>query len=312
MTDNAAPAAPPAIPFVKEFPFEYGVVDQMSPLVRRVIARNPGPFTYTGSGTYIIGRGAVAVIDPGPENDDHRIALSNILQGETVSHILITHTHRDHCGGARTFADAVGAPIYGFGPHPKSLAEDEAPALEEGADYNYAPDHLLDDGAVIHGPGWTVDAVHTPGHISNHLCFGLREEKALFTGDHVMGWATTVIIPPDGHMGDYFNSLEKLIARDDNRYYPTHGAPIDQPQRFARAIRTHRRIRDGQILQQLRDGKTRIREEMVPAMYADIDSRLHGAAALNVLAHLIRLVETDAAQTDGGSITLASRFSPVI
>ena len=286
------------IPFVKDFQFDYGAVDQVSPLIRRVVARNPGPFTYTGSGTYIIGRQSVAVIDPGPDDEAHITALLAAVDGQTVSHILITHTHRDHCGGARALAEATGAPLYGFSAHPARKPGEDDPALEEGADYDYAPDEVLVDGDVINGENWTIEAVHTPGHISNHLCFGLRQEKALFTGDHIMGWATTVIIPPDGHMGDYFDSLDKLLSRDDTRYYPTHGAPIENPQRFTRAVRTHRRIRDGQILQQLKAGRSRIREEIVPAMYTDVDPRLHGAAALNVLAHLIRLVETGAVVAD--------------
>lgn len=289
-----------AIPFVKDFDFSYGEPAQLSPLVRRVIANNPGPFTYTGSGTYIVGRpgGAVAVIDPGPDNSAHIDALVAAVSKDRVSHILITHTHSDHCGGAREFAERTGAPIHAAGPHPVSDPAHDAPALDEGADYRFRPDHVIADGAIIDGAGWTIEAVATPGHLSNHLCFALKEEKALFTGDHIMGWATTVVAPPDGDMGAYLASLDKLLARDDRIYYPTHGAPIETPHRFVRAVKTHRRIRDGQILDQLKAGRTRIRE-IVPAMYADVDKRLHGAAALNVFAHLIRLVETGAVATDG-------------
>ncbi len=289
------------IPFIKDFNFAYGEAAALSPLVRRVIAKNPGPFTYTGSGTYIIGKeGAhdLAVIDPGPDDDAHLEALVRAVGKGRVSHILVTHTHRDHCGGARKFAERVKAPIYAAGPHPVKDAAHDAPALDEGADYAFKPDRLLADGARVEGEGWTIGAVATPGHLSNHLCFALEEEASLFTGDHIMGWATTVVAPPDGDMGDYLESLEKLLARDDRIYFPTHGAPIERPQRYVRAVRAHRRIRDGQILEQLKQGRTRIKE-ITPAMYADIDKRLHGAAALNVFAHLIRLNRIGAVETDG-------------
>ena len=286
------------IPFVKEFDFVYGEAAQLSPLVRRVIANNPGPFTYTGSGTYLIGERSVAVIDPGPYDPGHTDALIAAAP-DGISHILITHTHHDHCGGARMLAEKTGAPVLGFGPHPQNNAPPlDDHALEEGGDKSFAPDEIISDGDLIEGDGWALEAVHTPGHLSNHLCFALDEEKALFTGDHMMGWATTVIVPPTGHMGDYFDSLEKLLARDEEIYYPTHGAPILKPHRFVRAVRTHRRIRDGQIIEQLKQGRTQIKD-MVAAMYADIDPRLHGAAAMNVLAHLIRLVETGVVGVEG-------------
>lgn len=289
----------PTIPFVKDFAFAYGEPAQLSPLVRRVIANNPGPFTYTGTGTYIVGSGGdLAVIDPGPDDDVHLGALAAAIGSGRVSHILITHTHRDHCGGARKFAAKVGAPLVGAAPHPDAPQIVEGPSLEEGADRAYQPDRILKDGERLAGEEWTIETVSTPGHISNHLCFALVEEKALFTGDHIMGWATTVVAPPDGDMSDYFASLEKLLARDDRLYYPTHGAPIENPRRFVRAVKTHRRIRDGQILEQLRQGRSRIKD-IVPAMYADIDKRLHGAAALNVMAHLIRLVKNGIVATDG-------------
>lgn len=291
--------ATPAIPFVKTFDFDYGAPSALSDRITRVIARNPGPFTYTGSGTYIIADGgAAAVIDPGPALDEHFEALFAALAGRPVSHVLVTHTHADHCGLARRFADRARAPILAFGPHPARSPRDDAPALDEGGDYAFAPDEKLADGAIIEGEGWSIEAVHTPGHLSNHLCYALREEGALFTGDHVMGWSTSVVAPPDGSMGAYLASLEKLLTRTDRVYYPTHGAPIDRPQAFVRAVRAHRRIRDGQILDQLSKGKSKIRE-IVAALYADIDPRLHGAAALNVFAHLIRLVETGAVVCEG-------------
>jgi len=286
------------IPFIKDIDFKPGVADGVLPGVRRVIANNPGPYTYTGTGTYIIGEGAVAVIDPGPDDPAHIDALMAALGAERVSHILITHTHSDHCGGARAFAARCGAPVLGFGPHPVKRQQDDAPALEEGGDYNFKPDEIIGGGAVIETENWRIETVHTPGHLSNHLCFALPAQKALFTGDHVMGWATTVIAPPDGDMGDYLDSLEKLLRRDDAIYLPTHGAPIESPHRFVRAVRTHRLMRDAQIVEQIKAGKTHIKE-IVPAMYADIDPRLHQAAALNVLAHLIRLVRLGTISCDG-------------
>lgn len=299
------------IPFVKDVSFEYGRPDRLSPLIRRVICNNPGPFTFTGSGTYLIGldKGPLAVIDPGPDDQSHQDALVAATGGARVSHVLITHTHKDHCGGARSFAARVGAPILGAGPHPVADKAHDAPALEEGADYRFTPDAILKDGERVSGGGWTIEAVATPGHLSNHLCFALIEEKALFTGDHIMGWSTTVVAPPDGDMGDYLASLEKLLGRDDARHFPTHGAPIDKPRPFVRAIKTHRLMRDGQILEQLRQGKTGIRE-IVAAVYADIDTRLHSAAALNVQAHLIRLVRTGAVACDGEP-TLGARYRAV-
>ncbi len=289
-----------AISFVKDIDFTYGAVDRLSPLVRRVIARNPGPFTYTGSGAYIIGsdHGPLAVIDPGPDLPDHVDALMAAIGGAPVSHILITHTHRDHCGAAAAFAARTGAKTFGGGPHPRRTGNAGAPALEEGGDLGFTPDVVLADGATVEADGWSIGAVATPGHLPNHLCFALTSEGALFTGDHVMGWSTTVVAPPEGDMGDYLASLDRLLAREDEIYYPTHGAPIRNPKAFVRAIRAHRRIRDGQILDQLRRGRTHI-SDIVPAMYADIDPRLHPAAALNVLAHLIRLVRIGEVTCDG-------------
>jgi glyoxylase-like metal-dependent hydrolase (beta-lactamase superfamily II) len=276
------------IPFVRNVDFAYGVADSPAPGVRRIIANNPGPFTYTGSGTYIVGAGEVAIIDPGPEDLAHLEAVARALAGERVGAILITHTHRDHCGGARAMAARFDAPLLGFGPHPVRRAEDDAPALDEGGDYAFAPDRLIGDGALIEGDGFRLEALHTPGHLSNHLCFADAHSRALFTGDHIMGWATTVVAPPDGDMDAYIESLDRLLQRDDALYLPTHGAPIMAPQRFVRAVRTHRLMRDAQILDQLKEGPATI-AAITLALYADIDRRLHGAAALNVFAHLIRL-----------------------
>ena len=287
-----------SIPFVKNIDFTPGRPDRVLDGVRRVIANNPGPFTYTGTGTYMIGEGEVAVIDPGPDDPAHLDALAAALQGERVSYILITHTHRDHCGGARAFAKRVGAPILGFGAHPARKRKPEDPRLEEGGDREFAPDEIIADGAIIEADGWRLEAVHTPGHLSNHLCFALPAQKALFTGDHIMGWSTTVVVPPEGDMDDYMASLDLLLAREDDIYLPTHGAPIKNPKRFTRAVRAHRMMRDAQILEQIRHGRARIKE-MVAVMYADVDPRVHGAAAMTVLAHLIRLARLGRVACDG-------------
>lgn len=299
------------IPFVKDFPFEYGVPDEIRPGVRRIIARNPGPFTYTGSGTYTVSddrnSNPCAIIDPGPDNIDHINALLKATSSQGISHILITHTHSDHCGGAKLLQEKCGAPIFGYGPHPIDDVLKDAPALDEGADYQFKPDHLLIDGDKIDGDGWTLEALWTPGHISNHLCFALPAQQILFTGDHIMGWATTVIIPPDGSMTDYFASLDKLLDRDDAVYLPTHGAPISKPQQFVRAIRTHRKMRDAQIIHQLEDGKSQI-PEIVATIYAGIDKKLHVAAGLNVLAHLIGLCHAGRVICNGEA-TLSGRYA---
>ncbi|MCU0890402.1 MAG: MBL fold metallo-hydrolase [Sandarakinorhabdus sp.] len=265
----------------------YGRLDARSPLVRRLLARNPSPFTFTGTGTFVVGQpgGTVAVIDPGPADPAHIRALIAALAGETVSHIVITHTHMDHSPAAPALKAATGALIVGCAP---LVLADDGPRADAGFDATYAPDHVLADGERIEGPGWTLTAVATPGHTSNHLCFALEQEKALFTGDHVMGWSTTVVAPPDGDMAAYMASLEKLMARDDVIYHPTHGEPVTDPQRFVKHLLAHRRQRETQILRAIDEGLSTI-PQMVAAMYAMVDKRLHPAAGRSVLAHLIDL-----------------------
>lgn len=284
-----------AIPFIRELDFEYGEPAELSPLVRRVICNNPGGFTFHGTGTYIIGRGKVAIVDAGPLDERHVEAVLRAVEGETVTHQLITHTHIDHSPAARLVKDATGAQTWGYGPHGGDRG---GPKVEEGGDHDFAPDHVIRHGDIVEGDGWSVEAVHTPGHTSNHICFGLREEKALFTGDHVMGWSTTVVSPPDGNMTDYFNSLDKLLERDDQRYYPTHGAPIENVHDFVRAYRAHRQLRESQILDLLKGGPRTI-PEMVATMYADVPKNLHPAAARSVLAHLIHMVHDGRVAVDG-------------
>lgn len=263
----------------------YGTSEPLSPLVRRVLARNPSPFTYLGTGTYIVGSGTVAIIDPGPDDDAHLDAILSASEGETVSHIVVTHTHKDHSPLAVRLQEATGAEVTGCAP---LVIVDDGPRSDAAFDGSYTPDRVLKDGESVAGPGWTLTAVHTPGHTSNHLCFALEEEGALFSGDHIMGWSTTVVSPPDGDMTAYMESLDKLLAREDRIYYPTHGEPVENPRRLVRGYKTHRRQREAQILDLLAEGPRRI-SEMVRIMYAMVNKALHPAAGRSVLAHLIDL-----------------------
>jgi glyoxylase-like metal-dependent hydrolase (beta-lactamase superfamily II) len=280
----------------------YGRLVARSPLVRRLLARNPSAFSYTGTGTFVVGHGTVAVIDPGPDDPAHVQAIVDGLSGETISHIVITHTHMDHSPAAPALKAATGAKIVGCAP---LVLSDDGPRADAGFDATYAPDAVLADGDSITGPGWTLTAVHTPGHTSNHLCFALAEEKALFSGDHVMGWSTTVVAPPDGDMAAYMASLRKLLDRDDAIYHPTHGEPVTDPQRFVRGLITHRKQRENQILRLLGEGTDAI-PAMVAMMYAMVDKRLHPAAERSVLAHLIDLQAQGRVQPAGAGWQLVA------
>ena len=283
------------IPFVRQLEFDYGRVDQVSPLIRRVVANNPGPFTFLGTGTYIVGRGEVAVIDPGPDMADHLEALLAAVMGERVTHILTTHTHADHSPLAHPMASRTGATVIGRaspGALPSTIE------LDEPGEGEFRPDIEVADGERIKGPGWTLEAIATPGHISNHVCYALLEENALFSGDHVMGWSTTVISPPHGDMTDYYASLDVVAARGFATLWPTHGPPVTEVAPFLQAYKAHRLDRERQILEVLAEGPRRI-ADMVPVMYAAVDPRLHPAAAHSVFAHLIHLVRQGQVATDG-------------
>ena len=293
------------IPFVREMTFAYGEVQQVSPLIRRVVAENPGPFTYLGTGVYIIGHGEVAVIDPGPPIETHLQALKTALAGERVTHVLTTHTHLDHSPLAHPLARWAGAGVYGR-PDPAAAHLDVS--LEEDGEAGFAPDVLVNDGDVFAGPGWTLEAVQTPGHMSNHVCYALREENALFSGDHIMGWSTTVISPPDGNMGDYYRSLAKVRARNFETLWPTHGPPVTDVNAFIDAYIAHRRAREDAILARLKAGDTLI-PDMVKIIYKDVDARLHAPAAHSVLAHMIHLVEAGRAKANG-PFALTTHFHP--
>jgi glyoxylase-like metal-dependent hydrolase (beta-lactamase superfamily II) len=267
-------------------PWPTGTSEQLEPLVRRVLAPNPSPYTFTGTQTYLVGdRGDVAVIDPGPDEEPHLAALTEAIGERTVVAIMCTHTHRDHSPAAIPLKARTGAPIVGCAP---LVLDSDGPRADAPFDAGYIPDRVLDDGDSVSGDGWTLTAVATPGHTSNHLCFALEESGALFTGDHVMGWSTSVVVPPDGDMRDYMESLDRLYNREDRVYYPAHGPAVEKPRQLVRGMIGHRRQRERQILRLLGDQPYEI-AAMVPEMYKGLDPRLVGAAGKSVEAHLIDL-----------------------
>ena len=284
--------------------------ERVSPLVRRLVAGNAGPFTFTGTCTYLVGEGRVAVIDPGPDDPAHLAALLDALEGGSVSHIMVTHTHRDHSPNARALARITGAPVVGCAPHRRArqLAEGETAALDASVDQDHRPDRVLDEGDAVEGWGWRLEAVPTPGHTANHLAFALPQERALFSGDHVMAWSTSVIAPPDGAMGPYLASLERVLARDDAVYWPGHGGPVREPGRFVRALIRHRRAREAAILAGLAAGDRTI-PEIVGAVYPDLAPALSAAAGLSVLAHLEDLIERGRV-TAGRGTGLGAEYRP--
>jgi glyoxylase-like metal-dependent hydrolase (beta-lactamase superfamily II) len=279
-------------------PWPTGLADPVEPLVLRVLAPNPSPYTYTGTQTYVVGPvdgPDCAVIDPGPNEPDHIDAIIAAIGARRVLAIMCTHTHRDHSPAAAPLSQRTGAPVVGCAP---LVLQVEGPRSDEAFDTTYAPDRVLEDGEGMRGTGWTLTAIATPGHTSNHLCFALEESGALFTGDHVMGWSTSVVIPPDGDMGDYMASLEKLLARDDVRYHSAHGAAIEKPKQLVRGMIGHRRQREGQILRLLGE-EARPVSGFIPAMYKGLDERLIPAAEMSVTAHLIDLEKRGMVTCDG-------------
>lgn len=264
----------------------YALAEQVAPLVRRVLAHNPSAFTFTGTQTYLVGNASdVAVIDPGPDVDTHVAAILHAIGGATVTAICCTHTHRDHSPAAASLAAMTGAQVVGCAP---LVLSDDGPRADAAFDTDYAPDRVLADGESLSGDGWTLTAVATPGHTSNHLCYALEPGGALFTGDHVMAWSTSVVAPPDGDMADYMASLARLYDREDSIYYPAHGPAVTNPRQLVRGMIGHRRQRERQILRLLEDGETTI-ADMVPKMYVGVDKALYPAAGRSVLAHLIDL-----------------------
>jgi glyoxylase-like metal-dependent hydrolase (beta-lactamase superfamily II) len=283
-----------------DFDPRYGEAVEVAPGVARLTAPNPSPFTFHGTNSYIVGRDSLAVIDPGPEDEAHLQALLRAIGGRPVSHIFVSHTHRDHSPLAARLKAATGAAVLAEGPHrpARPLRTGETNPLDASGDMDFRPDRALADGELIRGDGWALRTVLTPGHAANHAAFALEGTGALFSADHVMGWATTIVAPPDGAMADYMRSLDKLIERGDRLLLPGHGGPVTAPRTFMRGLRTHRRMRERAILERVRKGDRTIKA-MVAAIYRDTDPRLHGAAGLSVLAHLEDLVARGLAATEG-------------
>jgi glyoxylase-like metal-dependent hydrolase (beta-lactamase superfamily II) len=288
------------IPFDKTLDLAPGQPEEIAPGVRRILANNPSPFTFKGTMSYIIGRGKVAIVDPGPDDPVHTAALLDAVRGETVTHIFVTHTHRDHSPGVPAVKAATGAIVVAEGPHrlARPLNIGESKRLDASADMDFMPDHKLADGEVVAGDGWSVEAITTPGHTANHMAFALRGTDVLFAGDHVMGWATSIVAPPDGAMSDYMASLEKLGRRNEMIYLPGHGNAIRNAPAFVQHYIRHRQSREASILHRLGKGGADI-PTLVRAIYIGLDPRLAGAAGLSTLAHLEDLVARGRVLTDG-------------
>ncbi|MBL8578934.1 MAG: MBL fold metallo-hydrolase [Mesorhizobium sp.] len=295
--------------FNLDFDACYGEPVGVLPGVARVTANNPGPFTFRGTNTYLVGNKTLAVIDPGPERNEHFDALRAAIAGRPVSHIFVSHTHRDHSPLAARLAEATGAKVLAQGPHRAARAFSGKSLLDSSADLEFSPDIRLTDGQVIEGDGWALRTVLTPGHAANHAAFALEGAGALFSGDHVMGWSTTIVAPPDGSMADYMASLDKLIERRDGLLLPAHGGPITEPRDYMLGLREHRLARERAILDRLRKGDSTI-EKLVASIYRDTDPKLYPAASLSVLAHLEDLVERGLAETDG-AVSIGGIFRPV-
>jgi len=289
-----------AVPFLTDFDPQTGRCVEVAPHLRRIVAPNPNMYTGWGTGTYLLGRGTVAVVDPGPDDVAHIGAILDAVRDERVSHVLVTHTHADHSPASRAVAAATGATVVGYGSHPTS-AEDDS---EEHGDVDFAPDLRVTDGDVVVVGDHEIECLHTPGHISNHLCYADRTTGALFPGDHVMGWSTTVVSPPDGDMAAYVANLRRLLDRDDSVYFPTHGPQIEDPRRYVASLVEHREERDRQILAQLAGAPRRI-AELVEVLYADVRAELHVPAARSVEAHLVALRGSGMVTSDGDRYRLA-------
>jgi glyoxylase-like metal-dependent hydrolase (beta-lactamase superfamily II) len=288
------------IPFDKSFNLAPDQVQEVAPGVRAIAADNPGPFTFKGTISYIVGRDQVAIIDPGPDDAAHVAALLDAVRGETVTHVFVTHTHRDHSPAAAKVKAATGATVLAQGPHrlARPLHTGEMRRLDASADVDFRPDVALADGETVSGRGWTLQAVTTPGHTANHMAFAFKEANLLFAGDHVMAWSTTIVAPPDGAMTDYMASLHKLARRSEPLYLSGHGAPVRDAPRYVQYLIRHRQAREASILHRLAKGEADI-PTIVRAAYIGLDPRLVGAAALSVLAHLEELVARGTVITEG-------------
>jgi glyoxylase-like metal-dependent hydrolase (beta-lactamase superfamily II) len=296
-------------PFSRAMDFRYGALESLAPGLRRVVCHNPGPFTFKGTNLYVIGEGKVAVVDPGPQPAEQIDVLLGALKGETVAQILLTHCHADHSGAADALRQRTGAPAYGM---PRQADAPQAGAKGPSGRSYIVPvafDVPLKHGDTVEGDGFELQAIHTPGHAPDHLCFFWPERNILFSGDHVMGWNTSVVAPPEGHMGAYLRSLEVLMERKEAAYYPAHGAPVHEPQRYVKALIFHRRWREMEVLEAMRAGLTSI-PDMVARIYSGLDPSLAGAASLSVFAHLEYLIEKEmAAALKPGPLTLDQEFA---
>ena len=295
--------------FYLDFEPDYGQPVTVFPGVARLTAKNPGPFTFYGTNSYLIGEHELAILDPGPENDEHFNALIAAIAGRPVSHILVSHTHRDHSPLAALLSKSTGARVYAEGPHRAARALSAGTPFNDGADTAFTPDVALADGDVVMGDGWALRTVLTPGHTANHAAFALEGAGLLFSADHVMAWSTTIVAPPDGSMSDYMASLDKLIERNDGLLLPGHGGPVKNPSDYLRGLKEHRLARERAILDRLAQGDRSI-DELVGAIYRDTDPKMHGAAALSVLAHLEDLVDRKLVATDGAA-SIRGIFRPV-
>jgi glyoxylase-like metal-dependent hydrolase (beta-lactamase superfamily II) len=289
-----------ALEFDTTFEPSYGRPVEAAPGVLRLTVENPSPFTFHGTNTYLVGDGALAVVDPGPEDEAHLAAILGAAGGRPVSHIFVSHTHRDHSPLAARLKAQTGAQILAQGPHrpARPLRIGELNRLDAGADTDFEPDVVLADGDVVRGDGWTLRAVHTPGHAANHTAFALEGTGILFSADHVMAWSTTIVAPPDGAMADYMASLDKLLARDDHLFLPGHGGPVVSPKAFMRGLKAHRKMRERAIVERVSAGDNTI-AEIVKSIYRDTDPRLHGAAGLSVLAHIEDLIDRNVVAVEG-------------
>jgi glyoxylase-like metal-dependent hydrolase (beta-lactamase superfamily II) len=299
-----------ALDFDTDFVPAYGEAFEVAPGVRRLTVNNPGPFTFHGTNSFIVGRDTLAVIDPGPEDEAHFQALIEAIGGRPVSHVFVSHTHTDHSPLAARLSQATGAIVAAEGPHraARPLRIGEINPLDASTDVGFVPDLVLGDDQLVEGDGWAIRAIHTPGHTANHAAFALEGTGILFSADHVMAWATSIVAPPDGAMSDYMASLERLLARDDRLFLPGHGGPVTSPAAFMRGLRSHRRMRERAILERLRTGDRTI-PEMVAAIYRDVDPRLFGAAGLSVLAHMEDLVARGVASAEP-DIAIDARYAP--
>jgi glyoxylase-like metal-dependent hydrolase (beta-lactamase superfamily II) len=284
-----------AIPFLKDDPLAHGAVEEIAPLVRRVVCNNPSAFTFRGTNTYLIGRGRVAVLDPGPVDAAHQAAILAAIPGETIDKVIVSHTHRDHSPGAAPLVAATGAATYGFGPH--QTPPDQG---GEGGDHSFRPDVTVPDGGAIEGEGWRLEALHTPGHCANHLCFALAGTGILFSADHVMSWSTSVVSPPDGDMADYMRSLARVMARSDRMLLPGHGPKLTQPRPFLAALAAHREEREARVVEALRKAGEATAAGLVGPVYGPLDPRLVGPAGRSLLSHLIKLEQEGVVARAGG------------